>query len=106
MDPRETAVDKIQATWKNGQVVLDSPVDWPEGSRLLIEPEFSKESIGMREDEWSNTPEAVAAWLRWYDSLEPLVFTPAEEAALAEWRQRMKEHSIAHMHKGIAELFE
>jgi hypothetical protein len=26
-------MDAIRATWKNGQVVLDGPVDWPDGSR-------------------------------------------------------------------------
>jgi hypothetical protein len=28
----------LAATWKNGQVVLDEPADWPEGCRLQVAP--------------------------------------------------------------------
>ena len=40
--------------------------------------------LGVTEEEWSNTPEAIADWLKWYDSLEPLVMTPEEQA---EWEE-------------------
>jgi hypothetical protein len=99
-------MDAIRGTWKNGQVVLDGPVDWPDGRRLLVEAEPSQETIGIPDEDWSNTPEGIEAWLRWYESLEPLVFTPQEEADLAAWRQKVKEHTITHMHKGIEGLFE
>ena len=26
----------IKATWKNGQVLLDGPADWPDGRRLVV----------------------------------------------------------------------
>src|SRR5437763_1350061 len=100
-------MDAVRAIWKDGQVVLDSSVDWPDGSRLLIEPDSSNgETIGVREEDWSNTPEAIAAWLKWYDSLEPLIFTPDEEAGIAAWRQRVKEYTIANMEKNVEGLFE
>src|SRR5437899_7984732 len=99
-------MEAIRATWKNGQIVLDGPVEWPEGSRLLIEPDQSQdEPIGMREEDWSDSPEAIADWLKWYDSLEPQVITPEEEADLAEWRQKVKEYTIANMHKGVEGVF-
>ena len=50
---------------------------------------------------YSSLPEAIADWLAWYDSLEPLVFTPEEEMDLRDWRRRVKEYTIAHMNEGI-----
>ena len=83
------------------------PVDWPEGCRLTIEPEIvGPNSIGVSDEDWSNSPEAVADWLAWYDSLEPLEFTSEERTDLAAWRQKVKEYTIANMHKGIEGLAE
>jgi hypothetical protein len=103
---RRKKMDAIHATWKSGQIILDGPVDWPEGCRLVIEPETAGEQNGIREEDGANTPEAIATWLKWYASLEPLVFTPEEEADLAAWRQKIKEYTLANMHKGVEELFE
>lgn len=55
----------------------------------------------MREEDWSNTPEAIGDWRRWYDSLEPLETTPQEEADWAAWRMRVCEYTIANMHKEV-----
>jgi hypothetical protein len=63
-------------------------------------------SIGVSDEDWSNSPEAVADWLAWYDSLEPLEFTSEERTDLAAWRQKVKEYTIANMHKGIEGLAE
>lgn len=95
----------ITATWKNGQIMPDQPADWPEGCRLKIEPLDQPDQIGMREEVWSTTPEAIADWLKWYDTLEPLEFTAEEEAELAAWRQRVKEHSIMNLSKNVEGLF-
>ena len=95
-------MDTIRATWKNGQIVPDGRVDWPEGCRLLIELDPAETTqIGVGEDEWSDSPEAIADWLAWYDSLEPLEITPEEESDLAAWRQRVKEYTITNMHTAI-----
>jgi hypothetical protein len=51
-------VNAIRATWQNGQIVPDGPVDWPEGGRLRIEPDTPP--TGVTEEEWSDSPEAVA----------------------------------------------
>jgi predicted DNA-binding antitoxin AbrB/MazE fold protein len=94
----------IHATWINGRIVPDDPVDLPEGCRLRVEvePELAESGmIGISEEDWPRSPEAIAEWLDWYDSLEPLVFTPEEEADLMQWRQKVKEYTIANMHKGI-----
>jgi hypothetical protein len=96
----------VPGTFHEGRVVLETPVDWPEGAKVevvLVEP---GERIGLTESEWSDTPEAIEEWIRWYDSLEPLQFTPEEEADIAAWRKRIKEYTIANMHKDVEGLFE
>jgi hypothetical protein len=65
----------------------------------MIEPEIvGGSSVGASEQDWSNSPEAIADWLAWYDSLEPLEFTAEERADLAGWRQKVKEYTIVNMH--------
>ncbi len=96
----------IHATWQNGRVVLDEPVDWPEGARLVIAPEQDQDAaVRLAVEQEIKTPEAIAAWLKWYDSLEPLIFTPEEEADLAAWRKKVKEYSIARMDQDTQGLF-
>ncbi len=77
----------ISGTYKNGRIILDAPADWPEGCRVIVEPAPQGETLGIREEEWSDTPEGIAAWLQWYDSLEPIERTPQEEA---EWQTARK----------------
>jgi hypothetical protein len=98
-------VNAITGTYANGQIALDSPADWPEGCRVLIEPLPNESTSGLSEDDWSDSPEAIAEWLRWYDSLQPLEMTPPEEADLAAWRQQVKEHTLATMNRDIDGLF-
>jgi hypothetical protein len=92
-------------TWKNGQVILDKPADWPEGCRVTIEPAAKEEPLDMREEDWQDTPEAIADWLQWYDSLEPLEMTPQEEAEWQAARTAMKEYTVANMHKDTEGMF-
>lgn len=114
----------ITATSKDGQILPDAVGDWPEGCRLRVEPLGPQAVFGICEEDWSNSLEAIADWLRWYDSLEPLEFTSEEEAdvsawwqsalrtrksllqqmnkeeaEIADWRQRVKEYTIAKTNK-------
>jgi hypothetical protein len=99
-------MNAIKATVKGGRLEVQVPPDWPDGTEVLLQPVSCENGVGIREEDWSNTPEAIADWLKWYDSLEPLIFTPEEEADMAAWRQKVKEYTIANMHKHIEGLFE
>ena len=78
-------VGEVHAVWKDGRIIPEGPIDWPEGCRLRIEPDPVQPTPGEdRAEDWSNSPEAIADWLAWYDSLEPLVLTPEEEADLRD----------------------
>ena len=72
----------IRGTWHDGHVVLDQRVEWPDGHRVLVEAVAAENVVGMSEADWDNSPEGIAAWLQWYDSLEPLEFTAEEESQI------------------------
>ena len=75
-------MDAIRATWKDGQVVLEDPVDWPDGSRLLIEPDLSQGCSGLTEDADSMTSEEIVNALLAMDKVEPLDMSADETADL------------------------
>jgi hypothetical protein len=63
----------------------------PDGTEVVVRPVTREPMFGIREEDWPDTAEARADWLRWYDSLEPLVLTPDEQAAWSAPRQEQKE---------------
>src|SRR5437870_2141407 len=78
----------IHAIWKDGRIVPTQPVDWPEGTALVVEPVDEPRAAEPEGDLLGDAPESIARWLAWYDTLEPLIFTPEEEAA---WRAARRE---------------
>lgn len=81
----------ITGTVKNGLIVLDEPGDLPEGGRVVVQPVESAENLGMSESEWQDSPEAIADWIAWYDSLEPLELSAADEAQIKAFRERQRQ---------------
>jgi hypothetical protein len=63
----------IHATISHGQIIPDTPVQLPDGTRVTVvlseEQEQSNESeqLGMREEDWPTTPEGIAALLKQMD---------------------------------------
>jgi hypothetical protein len=98
-------MNAIEGIWKNGQIIPDEAADWPEGCRVRIEPLPEEEKIGLSEDEWPTTPEAIADWLKWIDSFEPVELTPEDEANWAAWRQEIKDYTITNQDKHLEGLF-
>jgi hypothetical protein len=43
---------------------------------------------GETDDDWDNTPEEIAKWLKWYQSLQPLLFTEEERRTLEDYQMR------------------
>jgi len=85
---------------------VDEPIDLPDGTELRIPiPDFAP-TLGIRDDESSDTPEAIEAWIRWYDSLEPLEFTPTEHAAWNLAREEEKQQELAQWEKRSQRLEE
>lgn len=78
-------------TVMNGLVVLDEPVPFPDGSRVLVRPVEIVESSAASEAGWQDSPEAIRDWIAWYDSLESIEVSAADQQALGTFRQRQKE---------------
>src|SRR5437870_3431801 len=70
---------------RHGRIEADAPADWPDGTPVEILPLAADAGLGMREDDWPTTPEGLADLLRRWDTHEPSVLTPDEEADLADW---------------------
>ncbi|MFM9961723.1 MAG: hypothetical protein ACKV2Q_10905 [Planctomycetaceae bacterium] len=91
----------IRAHWNQGQVVLDQPASWADGSRLVVleadeveSHHLGDEIVGLTEDEQADDPESIAKWIARMDAIPPLEMSPEDEAAMWEWRQRMKAYNI------------
>ena len=70
----------IKGIVRNGRVEIDEPINLPDGSEVTISgPVNNGGAIDAdEEDGWDNSSEGVAAWLKWYDSLQPLIFSEKE----------------------------
>jgi hypothetical protein len=87
----EQGMNVITGTVKNGLIVLDEPADLRDGSRVVVQPVETVESFGLSESDWRDTPEAIADWIDWYDSLEPIELSAADDQALEAFRARQQE---------------
>jgi hypothetical protein len=95
MSPSERT-NTLTGTWKNGQVILDSPADWPDGCRVIVEPiPDEAETLGITEQLWPQSPEAIKKWLAWFDSIEPIETTAEEEAQWQAAREAQRAYEIA-----------
>ena len=85
-------MNSIQATVIDGRLVIDQRLDLPDGTKLVIPlPATSGDETHASEAGWSETPDAIDAWLKWYDALEPLIFTPEEWQA---WESDCSERKL------------
>ncbi len=97
----------LTATWKNGQVILDSPADWPEGCKLRVAAiSQSAELIGIPDDQWPNNPQGIAELLKRMDQVEPFEMTSEEEADWLAWKQKIKELELANFEMRSETSFE
>ena len=89
----------VRATWKNGQVILEGPAIWPEGSRLVV-----SEAAGDMQDDREESPEAIAHWIAEFDAIEPLEMTAAEEADWQAARKAQRDHETATANERVKRL--
>lgn len=113
-------MDCAFATVRDGQVALDAPVEWPDGTRLelrplgtlsngdsaaggngrQIRPEFvhalsAPDAAGLDESLWPLSPDEARLLLNHMDAAEPLDLTPGQQqewdAERAATRQEQRE---------------
>ena len=84
----------LHGTVKDGKIEFPEPTDLPDGTPVQViggGPALA----GMDEDDWDNSPEAIAAWHAWLDGLEPLILTPDDEARSRAAREDQKRYDWA-----------
>jgi hypothetical protein len=83
-------VSPVQGTIRDGQIVLDAPAMFPEGTRVEVLPlaKVADAFAGLREDQWPTTPEEIAGHLARMDLVEAGWLSAADEAA---WRAALSE---------------
>jgi hypothetical protein len=98
----------IRAVIRDRRIDVPAPSDLPDGTEVLLTigtklPDGDEREEDV-EDGWDNSPEGIAAWLKWYDSLEPLIFSNEERAAWEADRQARKEWEKAHFDEHAEKL--
>lgn len=79
----------IKGTIENGRIVPSEPIRWPNGTEVAID--------ALEEDRLQgDDPESIADWIAWYQSLEPLIMSPEEEAAWRDERAARKAFEESH----------
>jgi len=74
---------------QDGKIIADAPASLTNGTpvKLAVEVDDAEfEKCGMDESEWPTDPEAIEAWIRRHESLEPVDF-PAEDDYDRRFRQ-------------------
>ena len=96
----------INAIWTNGRILPTEPVDWPEGSRLRVEPVPTSEKIGLDESEWQDDPESIAAWIEAVEKIEPLIWAEGEEEELERYRAEFRRFNLEAVRKQMEAMSE
>lgn len=89
----------ITGIYQRGAVVLDAPVDLPDGVHVRVTldaapcADANGHDLCMDGRPWPQTPQEIQEWLAWFDALDPIL-TDAEyrqyEEARLERRQEQK----------------
>ncbi len=95
----------IRGVVRGGRIEVETPIDLPDGTELLIPLPEATSAPAEVEVRGDNSPEAIAAWLAWFDALPTLKITPEEEADTAAWQKRMGAHASGQMEKELEDLF-
>lgn len=82
----------LKAIVKNGKIELAAPDDWPEGTEVRIEPIPAPGSVGIRDEEWPDSPEGIARQLALMDRIEPSEITTEEAADWEAARKARKDY--------------
>ena len=95
---------------RGGQIVIDEPMNLPDGSEVTILGRSADElsdDLGdidfMSEDEQSDAPEAIQQWIDDLRSIPPVPVNPQKEAEWRTWAEQMRQFNIEAMRKQFEE---
>jgi hypothetical protein len=85
----------IKAIWKNGRILPSEPVDWPDGSEVMVAPIVAnEEKVGLTEEEWRDDPASIAAWETGVRGIEPPEYSDEERLELARYREEYRRYNL------------
>lgn len=87
-------MNAIKGIWHGGQVLLQEPADWPDGTTLIVEPAAPHTTLGLREEDWPMKPDEIATHLARMDQIQPLDMTPEEEGAWEAARKAQRDYDV------------
>jgi hypothetical protein len=94
----------IKGVVRNGRVEMAAPPDSPEGCQVIVEPlPAPADKVGLDEAEWRDDAAALADWEAWIKTIEPLEYTPEEEAAFARFREEMRRYNVEAVRRQMQE---
>jgi hypothetical protein len=86
------------AVYRDGQLVLETPVDWPDGQKVFVtavsSPETNLYDVRPEEAGWSDDPGEIQARIERLRSIEPWEMTPEEEKGWLEFREQVKQYTL------------
>jgi hypothetical protein len=86
---------------RNGQVIVEQPIDLPDGSEVLITGGVQDRIAG--DDNRPPTQAEIAAALAAMEALEPLEISEQERAEAEAWERKVNAYGIANMDRGITD---
>lgn len=92
------------AKYEDGRVILDTPVDWPNGSELEIR--LRSPLSNQCDDETPETPEEIEQWIEEMKSIPGIQISDEEMAAWHLRRKEDKERELNRMHARVDRLIE
>lgn len=78
----------VQGTFQNGAVVLDQPVNLPEGAHVRVTSDDNAD-VCCDGSLWDDSAEGRRKWLEWFDALDP-AFSNEEAEQLQVMLRRMR----------------
>lgn len=98
-------MDVIKAIWTNGEIKPLEPVNWPDGKRLLVEPDVSDiDELVPGDNVWGDDPESFPQWAEAVDKIEPMIWAPGEREDFEAFREKVRQYTIEAVRKQMAEM--
>jgi hypothetical protein len=77
----------IRTTVHDRRIEVPAPDDLPDGTDVVVDVVSASEKLGLDESAWDDSPEGIAQWLAWLDTLQPLILSDQELAEIEADRQ-------------------
>jgi hypothetical protein len=89
---------------RNGQIVLDRPLDLPDGAEVTILDETQSPPTFLNEEEQTNDPQIIQAWISDLQSIPPVpALSEAEHSKTAAWDERIRQFNLEAVQQQFAD---